>query len=112
MKPTMIPAEEFDSIDENGVVISMGFRCRCCREPISIPLRHDCSNPIYVMWLEKEQAMLQKEYQVLHEHFTELARECVDAGVRPAFMRRADEMREKLNQLLNRFKRADDRKTE
>lgn len=104
----MIPAERFDMVDENGVVLAMGFQCRHCREPVSIPLRHDCSNPLYVMWLEKEQEMLRKEYQVLHEHFTELAKECVDAGVRPEFMRRTDEILEALDRLLQRFKRTDE----
>lgn len=78
-------------------------RCRGCGWPISIPMRPEYSDPVYVAHVERENKKLVGEIANVHELLLELAAECVDAGVRPAMLRRADELKELLALLLKRY---------
>lgn len=80
-------------------------RCRGCGQPISIPMRSEYSDPVYVAHVELENVVLMKEINHAHEVLMELAGECVEAGVKPAFLRRADELKELLDLLLKRHGR-------
>lgn len=79
--------------------------CICaCGRRLHIPAKSVYSDPFYVEHVRHMNVKLEKEFFVLRDQLLELAGECVDAGVRPAMLRRADEMRAKLDELLEMFR--------
>lgn len=77
--------------------------CQNCGTPILIPLYRDWSSPLYVMHMEKEHKLLREALCRMHEDLMELAGECVEAGVRPGVLRRADALRDQFRELKKRF---------
>lgn len=69
-------------------------RCNCvhCGKPMMLPLKHDWSDPLYVMHMEEEHRRYGDLLSKLHADMIELAGECVEAGVRPSILKRADEL--------------------
>lgn len=84
------------------------FRCRC-GNPINIPIRQEWNSPLYIMEMEREHARLWKQIDGMHKALMELAQECVDAGVRPSCLRRADELKELLQLMLEKLKNEEDK---
>lgn len=77
--------------------------CVHCRRPMLIPLKRDWSSPLYVMHMEGEHKMYKDILAKMHTDLIELAGECVEAGVRPSIMKRADEMNALFKELKQRF---------
>jgi len=78
-------------------------RCIFCDKPFMIPLKRDWSSPLYVMHMEAEHEMYRETLVKMHAEMIELAGECVAAGVRPAIMKRADELNALFKELKQRF---------
>jgi len=56
-----------------------------------------------VMEMERQYRLIREEISGLREALWELAGECVEAGVRPSILLRADEMKEQLQAMLKWF---------
>jgi hypothetical protein len=68
-----------------------------------IPLQRDWSSPLYVMHMEDEHRMYSAILTKMHADMIELAGECVEAGVRPSILKRADELNALFKELKQRF---------
>lgn len=77
-------------------------RCRRCGEPSVYPIPSD--NPAYHMHLEQHNFKLQKQVEDLQDDVMTLAKECLDAGVRPEVIRRADRLLETLKEILEQHR--------
>ncbi len=84
-------------------ILTFDFHCGACGRPSKIPIKRGWDNPVYVMEMEKQHRLLRDEITRLKECLIELAGECVEAGVRPMILRRADEMKERFQELLGLF---------
>lgn len=80
------------SLHDDQVEMTIDCRCRKCDTPFRIPLNRDWSSPLYVMHMEREHRMIRDVLSALQKDMLELAGECVEAGVRPELLRRADRM--------------------
>lgn len=85
------------------VELVFDHQCHRCGTPIRIPLKRDWSAPLYVMHMEREHKFLLERLTEMHADLLELAGECVDAGVKPSIMKRADELRDRFRELKQRF---------
>lgn len=77
--------------------------CVFCGRKLEIPIKPDWSSPLYVMYMEREHQKLKRALAEAREDLVELAGECVEAGVRPSILRRADELRATFDDLKRRF---------
>lgn len=69
--------------------------CRCpCGRMIRIPIEDSFSDPFYVEEVAKRHRHIEECLHLMRKDVMELAQECLDAGVKPAIMRRADELME------------------
>jgi hypothetical protein len=78
------------------------FECRCfhCGSPFLVPIKPEYENPMHVMLVEEQQRVFRKHIAAMGDDLMQLARECVDAGVRPEILRRADRLREILDEWM------------
>ena len=84
--------------------VQLTFEYRCdCGKPFLVPLKRDWSSPLYVMHMEREHEYLKRTLVQAQKDLLELASECVEAGVRPSVLKRADELRDLFNSLKRRF---------
>lgn len=83
------------------------IECRCyrCGFMNRLPVKPGWDNPLHVMEMEKRYEHLESYTRQVAKDLMELAAECVDAGVRPSVLKRADEMRQQLQSLLEWFKK-------
>lgn len=84
-------------------ILTFDFQCFGCGRPLRIPIRPEWDNPVYVMEMERQHRLMREEITELRTALIELAGECVDAGVKPSILQRADEMKEKLRVMLKWF---------
>lgn len=91
------------SVAADRVQMTSEVSCQRCGTRLLIPLQREWSSPLYVMHMEKEHEMLRELLCHMKDDLLELANECVEAGVRPEIMRRADRMREQFDELKRRF---------
>lgn len=85
------------------VVMTSEVSCQKCGTRLLIPLKRDWSSPLYVMHMENEYEIIRGALVQMHRDMIELAKECVEAGVRPEILKRADKMRDTFNELKRRF---------
>lgn len=78
------------------------YQCSCGRR-IAIPIKPDWTDPLYVMYVVDQNKMVLDMLAIQRKEIIELAGECVDAGVRPSILKRADEMLALLESLKKRF---------
>lgn len=79
-------------------MLTFDFECHRCRTPLRIPLRTEWDNPVYVMEMERQHRLLKEQLGQMGSDLMELAHECLDAGVKPEILRRADELREMIDE--------------
>ena len=84
-------------------IMTIDFRCCECGHHMQIPIRPEWDNPVYVMEVERQHRLIREELVLLRKGLVELAGECVDAGVRPECLKRADEINERLNNAMKWF---------
>lgn len=77
--------------------------CHHCKEQTRIELKGEYLDPVFVMGIAEENAYLRHHLSALHKEFSELARECLDAGVKPASMKRFEEVMELIRKLRRQF---------
>jgi hypothetical protein len=77
----------------NLPILTFDFRCFNCGFPQRIPVPPEFDSPAYVMLMEKEHELLKKEMANMSSTLMELAHECLDAGVKPEVLRRADALK-------------------
>lgn len=77
--------------------------CIHCNKPMLIPLKHDWAHPLYVFHMVDEHKALRKMLTHAHDEMLELAQECVEAGVRPSVLKRADETMKLFRELKKRM---------
>lgn len=80
--------------------LTFDFQCRRCGTPLRIPIHPEFDNPAYVMGIERQHGYLREHLSQMEADLMALARECLDAGVKPEIMRRADELRETIREWL------------
>lgn len=85
------------------VTMTSEVSCQRCGARLLIPLKRDWSSPLYVMHMEQEHEIIRGILVQMNRDMIELAKECVEAGVRPEILKRADQMRDKFNELKRRF---------
>ena len=85
------------------VTLDARVNCVNCGRPLLLPLKHDWSSPLYVMHMEREHEMLKEILSRMHKDLIELAEECVEAGVRPSMLKRADAVNAQLKAWKRRF---------
>jgi hypothetical protein len=61
------------------------YRCRC-GTPISIPIKPDYTDPLFIWELERQVEIVRKRLEEVERQFMRLARECLDAGVKTSIM--------------------------
>lgn len=87
---------------KDQVTLTVNYRCNC-GSLIKIPLNRDWSSPLYIMHMEKEHKMIRETLCSMKTDLLELAEECVEAGVRPEILKRADALRDQFSELKKRF---------
>lgn len=87
----------------DDTTVTATVQCAHCRKMMRIPVQRDWSSPLYVMQMEDEHRMLREQLVQMHKDMVELASECVDAGVRPSILKRADEINALFKSLKRRF---------
>lgn len=85
------------------VIQSEAIECVFCRRKMAIPIKPDWSSPLFVMQMEREHEKLKRSLVEASKDLKQLAEECVEAGVRPSVLRRADELRVLFDDLKRRF---------
>ena len=73
------------------------WRCFSCGFPQSVPIKPGWDNPVYVMEMERVHKVFLDHIGCMEVELMDLAEECVDAGVKPEILRRADELKAMLN---------------
>jgi hypothetical protein len=79
-------------------ISTVDFQCFGCGRMNHIPVRPSFENPLFVMEMEREHRLLNEELNRMGHTLMELANECLDAGVKPQIMRKADEIKRMLDQ--------------
>lgn len=79
-------------------------KCAKCGLKIQVPILPEFRDPLYVEHVRTLNEFLQGELVRAHEELLELAAECVDAGVRPSILKRADELKLKLEELFRKYR--------
>lgn len=79
------------------------FTCHQCRASTRIELKGEYLDPVYVMGIAEENVHLRLHLSSLNREFSELAHECLDAGVKPAVMRRFEEVMALIKKLYRKF---------
>lgn len=80
------------------------YHCQCGKR-ISLIIRPEWTEPLLVMQAIEDVERTRKHLYQLAKDFDELCRECLDAGVKPATMKRADEAIRLLKELLVKFQK-------
>ena len=88
-------------------ILTFDYKCRC-GTPLRIPIRPEFENPLYVMEVEKQHKLLERQLHDMGIELMKLARECLDAGVKPEILERADRLREMLKEWERFFKDSKD----
>ena len=90
-------------IEKMPTILTVDYTCRC-GQPIRIPIRPEWDNPAYVMGVIHEHDQLKLELGQIKSDLLVLARECLNAGLKPEILRRADELRKRLDAWSKRLK--------
>lgn len=77
--------------------------CGKCGGHFRILVHPEFTDPIYVEFIETENKVIKEMLNEMYRDLLELAEECVNAGVRPKILRRADDLRKRLNELKDRL---------
>lgn len=91
------------SIARDEVQMTTDWQCSQCGRQIVIPLKRDWNSPLYVMHMEQEHKVLRDQLIQMQRDLIELAQECVNAGVRPEILKRADATRKLFEELKERL---------
>lgn len=88
---------------DDTVQLTINYRCHQCNTPIVIPLKRDWSSPLYVMHMEREHKIIREMLGSMQADLMALAAECVESGVRPEILKRADRTRDLFRELKRRL---------
>ncbi len=84
-------------------ILTFDFQCYGCGRPLRIPIRPEWDNPVYIMEMERQHRLLKEQMVSMGQDLMTLARECLEAGVKPEVLKRADEIREALDNWQRRL---------
>lgn len=88
-------------------ITTFEFRCSQCGGICHYPTPSEYDSPMHVMLVEEQQRVLMTQIGHMGADLMDLARECLDAGVRPEILRRADKLREILDEWIRRMEGRD-----